>query len=173
MQAFFILGDAMRADAARIVPLVVVALAALAVGWRPTARKLGLPGLGLALTLATILVITLAPAPAVFANDTSHCIHGGWQPTWMPWPINGRSLNVWMFVPLGAFAALTRRKTLIMAGMLLPLSIEAAQRLLPLSRFCDTRDVADNVYGFLLGLALATLARYLGEQHGRRHRRVQ
>ncbi|GAA0280916.1 hypothetical protein GCM10009539_81040 [Cryptosporangium japonicum] len=145
---------------------MVVALVVVAFG---VVKKLGLRELGLLVTLATILVITLAPAPAVFANDTDHCINGGWQPTWIPWPINGRSLNVWMFVPLGAFAAPTKQRWLI----LLPVAIEAAQRLLPLSRFCDTRDVADNVYGFVLGLALATLARYLGEQHRRRHRRIQ
>ncbi|EXG79462.1 VanZ family protein [Cryptosporangium arvum] len=153
-------------DVLRIAPLVVIALGAVTVS---IVTKRGLAEVGLVATLATILVITLAPAPAVFANDTNHCINGGWQPTWIPWPINGRSLNVWMFVPLGAFAALTRHRWLV----LLPVAIEAAQRLLPLSRFCDSRDVADNVYGFLLGLALATLARYLGEQHGRRHRRVE
>ena len=45
-------------DVLRIVPLVVVALALVAVGWRPASKRLGTPPAvagGLLLTLATIV----------------------------------------------------------------------------------------------------------------------
>lgn len=130
--------------------------------------------LGLLVSVAGIAIVTLTPAPAPFANPWSGwgCIRAGWQPDWLPWPftgsVNGRSLNVWMFVPLGLFCALsgTRKPATFWtplgfasAGLILPLAVEAAQRLLPLSRFCDTRDVADNVYGLLIGLALGLAVR--------------
>ncbi|GAA3386613.1 hypothetical protein GCM10020369_25190 [Cryptosporangium minutisporangium] len=158
-----------------LVAVVVLALAAL--GWRPLVRHSGthpLVAIGLLLSLAGVAIVTLTPAPTPFANHWQGwgCVRAGWQPDWVPWPfvgtINGRSLNVWMFVPLGAFIALTGTRkpatlwtpfTLAAFATLLPLGIEAAQRLLPLSRFCDTRDVADNVYGLLIGVGLGLALR--------------
>ncbi|MFI5955400.1 VanZ family protein [Cryptosporangium sp. NPDC051539] len=156
-------------------PIAVIVLALAAVGWRPIVRKLGthpIVAAGLLLSLAGIAIVTLTPAPAPFANPWQGwgCIRAGWQPDWLPWPftgsINGRSLNVWMFVPLGVFTALTGKRkstplTLTAFGVLIPIGIEAAQRVLPLNRFCDTRDVADNVYGLLIGVALGLLVRSL------------
>jgi len=164
-------GDAIAADVLQIVPIALVALALVAAGWRPAARRLETApavAIGLLLTCATIAVITLAPAPAAFANPSESCLHRGWQPDWVPWPlvgtVNGRSLNVWMFVPLGVFAAVTGRRWLIAVGVLMPFGIEAAQRILPLGRFCDTRDVGDNVYGFLIGTAIGLALRWWKRQ---------
>ncbi|SHM98491.1 VanZ family protein [Cryptosporangium aurantiacum] len=163
-----------------MLPIALVAAAVLALAaitWRPLARHAGthpLVAIGLVLSVAAIAIVTLTPAPAGFANYWQGwgCVQAGWRPDWLPWPfegrINGRSLNVWMFVPLGAFVALTGTRkpatlwtpfTLSAFALLLPLAVESAQRVLPLDRFCDTRDVADNTYGLVLGIALGLALR--------------
>jgi hypothetical protein len=174
----------------RILPVALIALTVAVVGFSPLVRRLGthpLIAAGLLLTAAGIAVVTLTKAPYAVGNPlggTGFCIRAGWQPDWLPWPfagrVNGRSLNVWMFVPLGVCAALTGTRTVngrapsgwtpaafIAVGALAPLCIEAAQRTLPLARLCDTRDVADNTYGLVLGalLGLAVRAAYLRRVH--------
>jgi VanZ like family len=156
-------------------PAALVSIAIAAVAYRPMVVRLGthpLVAAGLLLTAIGIAVVTLTRAPygpPGGAGGWGGCLRAGWQPDWVPWPlvgtINGRSLNVWMFFPLGFFAALTGMRSaadritttliptaFIALGLLAPLCIEATQRTLPLGRLCDTRDVADNSWGLVLGV---------------------
>ena len=168
----------------RILPVALVTLAVTVAGFRPLVRTLGthpVVAAGLLLSAAAIAVVTLTKAPYAVGSPTGgsgFCLNAGWQPDWAPWPltgaINGRSLNVWMFVPVGLFCALTGTRSvagslasrwtpvaLTAVGALVPLCIEAAQRTLPLARLCDTRDVADNTYGLLIGAALGLAVRQI------------
>jgi hypothetical protein len=167
---------------ARILPVALIVLALAVAGFRPLVRRLGthpVVAAGLLLTAAGIAVVTLTKAPYIVGSTnggSGFCLNAGWQPDLLPWPftggINGRSLNVWMFVPLGVFCALTGTRSVAgrppngwtplaatALGALAPMCIEAAQRTLPLARLCDTRDVADNTYGLLIGAALGLAVR--------------
>jgi hypothetical protein len=176
----------------RILPVALIALTLAVVGFGPLVRRLGthpLVATGLLLSAATIAVVTLTKAPYALGQGnplgaSGFCLRAGWQPDWVPWPfagfVNGRSLNVWMFTPVGLFAALTGTRSVpgkdpsplvpagaIALGLLAPLCIEAAQRTLPLARLCDSRDVADNTYGMVIG-AVAGLAIRAALQRRRR-----
>jgi hypothetical protein len=77
--------------------------------------------------------------------------------------IGDPSLNVFLFVPLGAALGLlprSRRKAgLLVAAMALPFAIETIQLLaVPLDRACQSADVADNLTGLAIGLVVGTLA---------------
>lgn len=168
----------------QILPIALIALALAVAAYRPLVHRLGthpVVAAGLLLTAVGIAVVTLTKAPYAVGSPgggSGFCLNGGWQPTWAPWPftgeISGRSLNVWMFVPVGVFCALTGARpvagrppfgwtpvALTAVGALAPLCIEAAQRTLPLARLCDTRDVADNSYGLLIGAVLGLLLRQI------------
>jgi glycopeptide antibiotics resistance protein len=77
--------------------------------------------------------------------------------------ISDVSLNVFLFVPLGAALGLlprSRRKTgLLVAAIALPSAIETIQLLaVPLDRACQSADVADNLTGLFVGFIVGTLA---------------
>ena len=87
--------------------------------------------------------------------------------------IGDTSLNVVLFVPLGAMIGLLPRspyRPLIVVGaILLPVLIETTQLIAtPLGRGCESADVFDNVTGLFLGLAagliLAAIGRRLHEE---------
>ncbi len=81
-----------------------------------------------------------------------------------------RSLNSWLFVPLGLFAALAarRRPWVLVAAFAVPFVIEATQRLIPfLGRRCQFQDLVDNAWGIILGALLGLL---LGVLAGLRRR---
>ena len=89
--------------------------------------------------------------------------------------LNGVSLNVVLFVPLGVAISLlprTRRTAAVaMGALLLPLAIEMTQLLVPaISRGCESADVIDNLVGlavgFVGGVALRALATYLDRAAG-------
>jgi len=72
------------------------------------------------------------------------------------------SLNVALFIPLGAALGLLprsgRKATAIIAALALPVAIETIQLLVPfLERACQSADVSDNVTGLLIGLGVGTL----------------
>jgi hypothetical protein len=77
--------------------------------------------------------------------------------------VSGPSLNVVLFVPLGiALALLPRsreRSIAIAAAVALPFAIETIQYIVPaLGRYCDSADVADNLTGLVVGLAIGAVA---------------
>jgi glycopeptide antibiotics resistance protein len=76
------------------------------------------------------------------------------------------SLNVLLFIPLGATIGLvprSRRKAAIMiAAIALPFAIETIQLLVPaLDRGCESADVVDNLTGLAIGLAGGVVTRRL------------
>jgi VanZ like family len=73
------------------------------------------------------------------------------------------SLNVVLFMPLGAALGLLprsgRKAAVIVAALALPVAIETIQLLVPfLERACQSADVSDNLTGLLIGLGVGTLA---------------
>jgi hypothetical protein len=81
--------------------------------------------------------------------------------------LNDTSLNVLLFLPLGAaigFLPDRRRKVAITAGAIaLPFAIEGVQLLATsLHRGCQSADVADNLTGLLLGFAAGQALRLFG-----------
>ncbi len=75
---------------------------------------------------------------------------------------NETSLNVALFVPLGAACGLLRRWLSVAATAMLsaglPFVIELGQHLLAgLGRVCSTADLADNLTGLVIGLAVGVL----------------
>lgn len=80
--------------------------------------------------------------------------------------LNDTSLNIVLFVPLGAASGLlpgTRRTVSIVAAVVvLPVGIETLQLIMPvLGRGCQSADVIDNLTGLVIGMAVATVARWL------------
>jgi glycopeptide antibiotics resistance protein len=84
--------------------------------------------------------------------------------------LDDTSLNILMFIPLGAMIALIggRRFVPLMIGAIaLPFAIELTQLVLPaLERGCQSADVFDNLTGLVLGLALGFVIRRLRAQPG-------
>lgn len=77
--------------------------------------------------------------------------------------VNETSLNVLLFVPLGAAIGMlprSQRKAVVAVGAFaMPLAIELIQLLvLPFDRVCQSADVVDNLTGLVLGLVVGTLA---------------
>jgi hypothetical protein len=77
--------------------------------------------------------------------------------------ITDASLNVLLFGPLGIAIGLlpkSRLKVAMICGAIaLPFTIESIQLLVPiLGRGCQSSDVADNLTGLVLGLAVGTVA---------------
>lgn len=77
--------------------------------------------------------------------------------------VNEASLNVLLFVPLGAGIGLiprSRTKLAIVALAIgVPFAIETIQLIVPfLNRACQSADIADNLTGLALGLAVGALA---------------
>lgn len=71
------------------------------------------------------------------------------------------SLNVALFIPLGAALGLltrsNRKVVLIVAAIALPFVIETTQLLVPaLERGCQSADVFDNLTGLVIGLLIGT-----------------
>ena len=73
------------------------------------------------------------------------------------------SLNILLFVPLGAFIGCiprsVRKGVVIASAVALPFFIETTQLLAtPLDRACQSADVVDNLTGLIVGLAIGSIA---------------
>ena len=73
------------------------------------------------------------------------------------------SLNVLLYVPLGATVGLVtrsrRKAAVVILAVLMPFAIEATQGLLPvLGRVCESADVVDNLTGLLVGMGIGLVA---------------
>jgi VanZ like family len=120
------------------------------------------------LSLGIILVATLTPqweALAFGARGSSSCDLSrlGLAPIGELLAVNDTSLNVLMFVPLGASIAFVPRSrralVVVVAAIALPFAIEATQLLIPLlDRACESADVVDNLTGLTIGLAGGVVA---------------
>ncbi|WP_431682827.1 VanZ family protein [Kitasatospora sp. KL5] len=145
---------------------------------RPAGRLLAAhraAGFLLVLALGGIATLTLLPdvrrplwENARYAADACVLDRAGPRPLAELLTATQSSLNVALFVPLGAAVALAgtwpRRAAATAAALALPVGVEALQYALPvLGRACDEQDVWDNLFGLaigaLLGLLLAPPAR--------------
>ena len=85
------------------------------------------------------------------------------------------SLNVLMFVPLGAVIGLLprsgRKAAIVVGAIVLPFAIEATQLLVTrLDRACQGADVIDNLTGLAVGLGIGTVTGRLVGALDRRRR---
>jgi glycopeptide antibiotics resistance protein len=115
------------------------------------------------LSLGVIISATLTPqweALAFGTQGSSSCDLSrlGLAPLEKLLALNETSLNVLLFVPLGAsiaFIPSARTKVVVaVAAIALPFAIEATQLLVPLlDRGCQSGDVIDNLTGLAVGFA--------------------
>jgi glycopeptide antibiotics resistance protein len=129
--------------------------------------------LGALLSVGLVVAITLTPLDA--AASTAQGIGQGSFVLEAPptkifrspsewWPIDDRSLNILLFVPLGFVVALMPRRWFLPAvvvALLAPVVVEGLQWLLPvLRRDPQWQDVADNMVGVVVGVLIAVAARW-------------
>lgn len=146
------------------VSLLAAALVAL-----PLARRHGtsVAGTGLWLLLLGV-VVTLTMTPGLSRLTVRQC---GLDVPGLPSPadllaVRERGLNVWMYVPLALLAVLPRRGRTWRAALgvtaALPFVAEATQWAVPaLGRQCQSQDVAGNLTGVAVGVALGLVVRGL------------
>jgi glycopeptide antibiotics resistance protein len=130
------------------------------------------------LSLGVILAATMTPqweALAFGAQGSSSCDFSriGLAPLRELLRFDDTSLNVLMFVPLGATISLLPRSrrtaAVVIAAIALPFAIETIQLLLPvLDRACESADVVDNLTGLVIGLSGGVVAGRLARQLARR-----
>jgi len=121
----------------------------------------------LVMSVGAVLAATIPPDADGFSDRPSapgRCDFGsiGLAPLSQYVHVGDTSLNVILFVPLGLAIGLLGRSLatarVLVAGLALPLAIEAIQSLLPmLGRGCQSRDVVDNLLGLGIGLARGLL----------------
>ena len=155
--------------------ITFVLLAALAAaGHRRLAERLGWarwPTLGLLLSLAVVLTLTMPPAPDMpigvpGVGDLDRCLGSLTNTGELRWALfattdrGERVGNILMFVPVTFFAVLVHRRPVLVAvaGVLLSGAIEVAQSVLHLGRDCAGYDWVNNAIGAVLGVLLGALA---------------
>ncbi len=140
---------------------------------RPLARRARLADgvvFGLLASLSLIVAATLSPGvDGVWGS----CLRDVAHPLGPRGLLTGgdRSLNTWLFVPLGVFAALAARTRpwLLPAAFAVPFMVEGLQRALPwLGRRCQFQDLVDNAWGVVLGAAVGLLIGLLTTRSERR-----
>jgi hypothetical protein len=134
----------------------------------------------LIVSLGIILSATLTPqweALAFGAQGSGSCDFSrmGLAPLRELVRFDDPSLNVLLFMPLGASIAFMPRSRLmviiLVAAIALPFSVETTQLLVPwLDRACESADVIDNLTGLVLGLAGGAAAGWLAGAVYRRAR---
>jgi hypothetical protein len=126
-------------------------------------------GSALIFSLGIIVAATLTPLGGELDLESSHpgacdLTRVGLPPLGLLLRINGTSLNVLLFIPLGlsiAFLPRSRRTlAVVLAAAALPLAIELTQLVVPvLDRGCESADVVDNLLGLGIGLGLGIVMR--------------
>ena len=154
------------AELGRFVPqlaLAVVFGALAGLAWARLARTGTLLGMATTITIGIILAVTLSPVgPGPVAGYGSGLCD---VTRWAPGPLDellivgDAGLNVVLFMPLGLFTALhghpAARRLAFAGAATLPFVVELVQLRVPsLGRFCDSRDIADNELGLILGFVV-------------------
>ena len=120
----------------------------------------------LLVSLGVIIAATLTPLRGAFAGDVGSgtCDLSRLGPASIDELRTDRDavLNILIFVPFGFAIGLLprgRRKAAVVAlAIALPFAIEAIQLLVPaLARGCQSADVADNLVGLMVGIAVGAL----------------
>ena len=83
--------------------------------------------------------------------------------------VDETSLNVLLFIPLGAFIGMLPRSSyrwpIVIGAIILPFVIEGFQLVAtPLGRACQSGDVVDNLLGLALGLGAGLTAVWIGRR---------
>ena len=156
----------MLIEPARVVPALALMLllgAPAGLLWARVARTGRLLGIATALSVGTILALTLATVGAPPDDDyvIGVCDLRRIGPGTLDELLSfgEASLNVLLFVPLGLCIGLhsvaSSRRLAFAAGAALPFVVELVQLELPeLGRYCDSMDITDNLLGFVLGFAV-------------------
>lgn len=162
--------------------MTFVLLAALAVAvHRPLVGRTGWatwPSLGLLLSIAAVLTLTLPPAPHVpigvpWVADVDRCV-GSLSDAGQLWRAlistterGERVGNILMFVPVTFFAVLASRRPALVAavGVLFSGAIEVTQSVMHMGRECVGYDWVNNALGAMLGVLLGVLARRVSTRH--------
>lgn len=118
---------------------------------------------GLLASVCLVVAATLSPGSG---NIWGSCLHDMAHPLGPAGLLTGgdRSLNTWLFVPLGFFAALSARRFpwFMVAAFAMPFMVEGTQRLAPaLGRRCQFQDLVDNTWGLILGAVVGLLLGWL------------
>lgn len=140
---------------------------------RSLSQRLGVPPgivFGLLASLSLIVAATLAPGTG---GVWGSCLRDVVHPLGPRGLLTGgdRSLNTWLFVPLGVFAALAarRRPWILPLAFTVPFVVEAVQRTVPwLGRRCQFQDLVDNSWGLVLGAVAGLLVGLLAARPQRR-----
>lgn len=154
-----------------VFPGVALGLAVGIAASSRSARWIGSPRVvawALITSTSVILAFTLTPLDAAYRGESQlgpYCDFSRIGPAGIA-DVSRPSdalLNILLFIPLGFASALvprSSRKASILAGaFVLPFVVEATQSAAsPLGRGCESADVADNLTGLVVGLALGTLA---------------
>jgi hypothetical protein len=167
-------------DYVGFVPGLALSVVVALIFGRRVAHRLRVNG-----TIAVLLIISLGIVLAATVTPSREAALGvaqmpaGCDPSRFgpaPWSayghVNDTSLNVLLFVPLGALIGLLPpspyRWPMILGAVGLPFAIEGFQLVAtPLGRACQTGDVVDNLTGLFLGLSGAWTAGTLWQRVGR------
>lgn len=157
-----------------LLPGVAVSVVIAAIGATRVGRTLGIGALhagALVASLGVILAVTITPVWGAFEGDPAgfgECDLSriALAPIAQLVSVNETSLNVLLFVPLGAAIGLLPRSrskaAMIAVAIALPFAIEAIQSVATaLERGCQSADVIDNLAGLVLGLAIGVAARWV------------
>lgn len=131
--------------------------------WRPVAALLMI-GFGL------VLAATLTPTAEALNGAASDGVCRMWRLGFLPLDallrVNGASLNVLLFIPLGVAVGLLPRARatvpVVIAAVALPFVVEAIQLVVtPLGRQCQIDDIFNNLLGLAIGGVLGSIVRPL------------
>jgi glycopeptide antibiotics resistance protein len=132
--------------------------------------------LGVRRAVAWVMVLSLGIVVAATLTPQADALEAGvrgpgycdFSRIWLaPWEqllsVTDASLNVLLFIPLGAAIGLVprsrRRAAIVVGAIALPFAIEITQSLAPwLDRGCESADVVDNLMGLALGLIAGVVA---------------
>lgn len=133
---------------------------------RPVAASLLI---GFGLVVAATLTPTAGALDGVASDGSCNMSRIGFLPLGALLHVNGASLNVLLFVPLGiAVGLLPRARTtalIAIVAVALPFLVEGTQLVVTvLGRECGIADIFDNLLGLGIGVVLGTIARPLTER---------
>jgi hypothetical protein len=128
----------------------------------------------LIVSFGVVLSATVTPSREAIMG-TPHlsvgCDLSRWGPAmWREYLYVGdTSLNVLLFIPLGALIGMLPRSPhrvpILIAAIILPFAVEGVQLVVsPLGRACQSADIFDNLLGLTLGLGIGLLVAWIGRR---------
>ena len=161
-------------------PLLLASIVLGLVLARPLGRALSEPpwvAAMLVISIGLIVSYTLTPrsgaswASIVAAPADRTGLDDLVQAPWHWWPLDARSLNVLLFIPLGFAIAFIGRRWLrwafIACAVVAPFAIEGVQLVVSrLDRLPQWVDVVDNITGVVIGLLLGLAVSWMASRRG-------